>query len=268
MHVVSLLGQGMIRKRDVPLKIELLSEDEDNRFTIRSKGEILSLLKGIVQENSRTALYYDEGNDFILTTMLNVSEQGIWLEVGPSTSSNQRILSSKKIIFIGSYHQVKLQFVANHIESATLDSYSAFLIPFPNKLLRIQRREYFRLTTPVANPLKCIIPLTLSNINDESGASVSKRELTIMDISGGGVALVCEVHDTILLPGNSYENCQIQLPGIGSISATVKVQNSFEITLRNGKRSKRAGCEFTKLSGEATTLLQRYVVKLQSELTR
>ena len=258
----------MIRKRDVPLKIEFLAEGEDNRFTIRSKGEILSILKGIVQENSRTALYYDEGNDFILTTMLKVTEQGIWLEVGPTTSSNQRILLSKKIIFISSYHQVKVQFVANHIESATLDTYAAFHIPFPDSLLRIQRREYFRLTTPAANPLKCIIPLTHSIIKDESGASVSKRELTIMDISGGGVALVCEVHDTSLLPGNSYENCKIQLPDIGLISATVKVQNSFEITLRNGKRSKRAGCEFIHLNGEASTLLHRYVVKLQSEFTR
>jgi c-di-GMP-binding flagellar brake protein YcgR len=258
----------MIRKQDVPLKIELLSEDEDSRFMIHSRGEIQSILKGIVRENSRAALYYGEGDDFILTTMLKVTEQGIWLEVGPISTSNQRILLSKKIVFISSYHQVKVQFVANHIESAMLDNYSAFHIPFPDKLLRIQRREYFRLTTPANNPLKCIIPLSPPMSTKESGAPISKRELTIMDISGGGVALVCEVHDTTLLPGNCYEDCKIQLPDIGLISATVKVQNSFEVTLRNGQRSKRAGCEFIHLSGEAAVLLQRYVVKLQSEVTR
>ena len=258
----------MIRKQDIPLKIELLSEDEDSRFMIRSRGEIQSILKGILRENSRAALYYGVGDDFILTTMLKVTEQGIWLEVGPISASNQRILLSKKIIFISSYHQVKVQFVANHIESAMLDNYSAFHIPFPEKLLRIQRREYFRLTTPANDPLKCIIPFSPPIITEESGAPISKRELTIMDISGGGIALVCEVHDTTLLPGNSYENCKIQLPDIGLISTTVKVQNSFEVTLRNGQHSKRAGCEFTHLSGEAAALLQRYVVKLQSEVNR
>jgi c-di-GMP-binding flagellar brake protein YcgR len=258
----------MIRKRDVPLKIELLSEGEDSRFTIHSRGEIQSILKGIMRENSRAALYYDEGDDFILTTMLKASDQGIWLEVGPISTSNQRILFSKKIIFISSYHQVKVQFVANHIESAILDNYSAFHIPFPEKLLRIQRREYFRLTTPASNPLKCIIPCSPHIITYESGVAITKRELTIMDISGGGIALVCEVDDTTLHPGKSYEGCKIQLPDIGLISATVKVQNSFEVTLRNGQRSKRAGCEFIDLSGEAATLLQRYVVKLQSEVTR
>jgi len=257
----------MIRKRDVPLKIELLSEGDDSRFTLRSRGETLSILQGIVRENSRAALYYGEGDDFILTTMLKVTELGIWLEVGPISSNNQRILLSKKIIFISSFHQVKIQFLANHIESAILDNYSAFLIPFPDKLLRIQRREYFRLTTPANKPLKCIIPLSQAIVTDQSGSSISKRELTIMDISGGGVALVCEVNDTALLPGNSYQDCKIQLPEIGVISATIKVQTSFEVTLRNGKRSKRAGCEFIHLSGEAASLLQRYVVKLQSEVT-
>jgi c-di-GMP-binding flagellar brake protein YcgR len=89
-----------------------------------------------------------------------------------------------------------------------------------------------------------------------------------MDISGGGIALVCETHDTTLIPGKVYENCKIELPGVGYITAIVKVQNSFDVTLRNGQRSKRAGCEFTHLSGESATLLQRYVVQLQSEEKR
>jgi len=69
-----------------------------------------------------------------------------------------------------------------------------------------------------------------------------------------------------LLPGNCYNDCKIQLPGIGLISVTVKVRNSFEVTLRNGQHYKRSGCEFIHLSGEAATLLQRYVVQLQSDI--
>jgi len=177
----------MINKQDVPLKIELLSEDENSRFTIRSKIEILFILNGIQSEKSRVALYYGEEDDFILTTMLKVTERGIWLEVGPISTSNQRILFSKRIIFISSYHQIKVQFVANKVESAIINNYSAFHIPCPDTLLRIQRREYFRLTTPVISPLKCIIPCPLTPIiTEEPPPPISKRELTIMDISGGG----------------------------------------------------------------------------------
>jgi hypothetical protein len=148
----------MFRKKEVPLKIELFSDGEDSRFTIRSKREIQSILKGIAHEGTRAALYYDEDDDFILTTLLAANEQGLWMELGPIAAGNQRILHSERVIFISSYHQAKVQFVADSIENAVLNNLAAFYIPLPDSLLRIQRREYFRLTTPVSNPLKCIIP--------------------------------------------------------------------------------------------------------------
>ena len=253
----------MIRNKEVPLKIELFSDGEDSQFRVRSKREILSILNGIAHDGSRAVLYYDEGNDFILTTVLKVNEQGLWLDVGTIEMNNQHILRSNKIIFIGSRHQVKVQFVVNHIENALLENRVTFYLPLPDSLLRIQRREYFRLTTPASNPLKCIIPV--SPPITESDTFIAKREVTIVDISGGGIALVCEAYDTELHPGKIYTDCRISLPGIGTISATIKVKNSFEITLRNGQISKRAGCEFTNLNGASDTLLQRYVVHLQSE---
>ena len=254
-----------MNKKEVPLKIELFSDGEDSQFRVRSKREIQSILHGIAQEGTRAALYYDEGNDFILTTVLKVNEQSMWLDVGSIAASNQRILRSDKIVFTSSRHQVKVQFVLNRIENALLENRAAFCAPLPDSLLRIQRREYFRLTTPVGNPLRCIIPVSPPFAMDLPGFPTSRREVTIMDISGGGVSLVCEAHETELQPGKIYEDCKITLPGVGVISATVKVKNSFEVTLRNGQISKRAGCEFAYLSGEAATLLQRYVVHLQSE---
>lgn len=256
----------MVKKTEVPLKIELFADGEDSQFSIHSKREILSILRGVAQENSRVALYYDEGNGFLLTTILRVNEQGLWLGSGSIEKSNRRILHSHKIIFISSRHQVKVQFVAKRIENALLGECAAFHLPLPDHLLRIQRREYFRLTSPVSTYLKCLIPVLPPVTDAAVGTQLPKREVTILDISGGGIALVCEAHDIELLPGKAYPDCRIPLPDVGSISATIKVKNSFEITLRNGKVSKRVGCEFTHLSGEAMTLLQRYIVLLQAEL--
>ena len=253
----------MVKNRELPLKIELFSGDEDSQFKIRSKREMRSILNAIAQEGTRVALYYDNGNDSILTMLLKVNEQGMWLDVSSLAAHNQRILRSNKIIFISSRHQVKVQFVANRIESATLENRAAFYLPLPDSLLRIQRREYFRLATPAHNPLRCFIPLT--SPADAAAQSVLKREVTIMDISGGGVALVCEEHETELQPGKIYTDCKITLPDIGTISATVLVKKIFEVTLRNGRVSKRAGCEFIHLSGQSETQLQRYVTQLQCE---
>lgn len=247
----------MNHRKDIPLKIEIFSDGDDSRFAIHSKREIHSILRGIAHEGARVALYYGEENDFILTTLLEVDDHGLWVEAGAIAADNQRIQRSDKIVFISSHRQVKVQFVAHHIRSALHNNAAAFLLPLPDKLLRIQRRDYFRLTTPVNNPLRCIIPVARTD------TAATKREVTIMDISVGGVALVCEEYDTELLPGNIYPGCRIALPDIGAITATVQVKTAFEITRRNAVVNKRVGCEFIDLTGDAATLLQRYVTHLQ-----
>ena len=86
-----------------------------------------------------------------------------------------------------------------------------------------------------------------------------------MDISVGGVALECQEHDTEFQPGKVYSICNINLPNIGMLTATILVKNIFIITMHNGEVKKRAGCEFIHLNGTMANLLQRYLTHLQSE---
>ncbi|MDP1636497.1 MAG: flagellar brake protein [Candidatus Nitrotoga sp.] len=248
----------MTTKKDIPLKIELLSDGEDSEFRIHSSKEIQSILRGIARTTAFVALYYDNENDFILTTLLGADEQHVWLNVSPRETDNRRILSSHKIIFVSSHLQVKVQFVAHRIENAWFKNQNAFSLPIPNSLLHLQRRDYFRLLVPVKKPLTCVIPARL-------GAPLLKNCPTIMDIGGGGVALVCQEHDTEFQPGKVYSDCHILLPNIGTLTATILVKNIFIITMQNGEVKKRAGCEFIHLNGTMAILLQRYLTHLQSE---
>jgi c-di-GMP-binding flagellar brake protein YcgR len=84
-----------------------------------------------------------------------------------------------------------------------------------------------------------------------------------MDISIGGVAIVCAQTGVELHPGMVYEHCRIELPELGTLEATIEVKNAFEITDRNGKVKRRAGCVFVKPDGKTSMLLQRYVAQLQ-----
>lgn len=253
----------MNRKKDIPLKIELLSDGEDSQFRVHSAKEIQLILRGIAQKGARAALYFDQGNDFILTTVLDLDQQGIWLDIGPNASDNQRILHSNKIVFVSSHHQVKVQFVAYRIAIRPFENQHAFYLQLPDSLLRIQRREYFRLLAPVSEPLKCVI-LDITRTASDPAAFAPKTEVTIMDISVGGVALVCAEHEVELQPGRIYTNCQITLPNVGILTATIRVKNTFEVTTRDGVVRRRAGCEFMQMDGNMTILLQRYITHLQS----
>ncbi len=248
----------MAKEKEIPLKIELISDGEDSEFRLHSNKEIQSILRGIVKSSSLAALYYDDANDFILTKLLGIDEQNVWLDIGLRETDNRRILPSHKIIFVSSYLQVKVQFVAHQIENALFKNKESFCLPMPNSLLYLQRREYFRLIVPVKKPLICVIPA-------KSDAPILKGSPTIMDISVGGMALECQENDTEFQPGKVYPVCHINLPNIGMLTATILVKNIFIITRHNGEVKKRAGCKFIHLNGTMTIMLQRYLTNLQSQ---
>jgi c-di-GMP-binding flagellar brake protein YcgR len=248
-----------MRTKEIPLKIELFSKDDENEYLIGNPKEIASILQTIAQRKSRVALYYNEGISMVLTLILAADENGVWIDAASNPQDNRLIERSKRIIFVSSHNQAKVQFIATDAMLGTYEDAPAFSLALPLKLLRLQRRDYYRLVTAETGALNCII----RPVADQAHI---QQEVTVMDISIGGVALVCEQTGVELLPGMVYEQCQIELPGLGTLEATIEVKNAFEITDRNGKVKRRAGCVFVKPDSKTTMLLQRYVAQMQQQM--
>jgi len=248
----------MVKEKEIPLKIEVFSNNEDSEFLILKKNEIQHILRTIQERESRAALYYNEGNSFVLTMLLAVSDEGIWVDPPSNPQDNRNILNSNRIIFVSSHNQAKVQFVASEAHAVIYNGADAIFISLPKKLLRLQRRDYYRLAAWPQNPLKCVFKPVA---NQKQG----KHEVTIMDISIGGLALVCQETSLELTPGTTYSNCEIDLPGVGVLTATVQVKNTFEVTSRSGEKLRRAGCVFVNPNSDATSFLQRYVAYMQRQ---
>ena len=248
-------------EKDIPLKVEMLSTLDDDNHRIFSAREIELVLHHIAQKGTRVALYYGDANNFILTTLLDVNNKGLWLEQSPNATDNLRILGSNKLVFVSSHLQVKIQFVSIRASNVEHQGYPAFYLPLPDSIYRLQRREYYRLMTPVSEPLRCVIA---------AGKPASKRlrEFIILDISGGGLGLACTESDTDLVPGATYPDCRIELPEVGAIVGTIEVKNLFLLTSPSGQVQKCAGCKFKNLDNQSLILLQRYVTNMQRAKTR
>lgn len=243
-------------EKDTPLKIEILTSGKDDEYRITSPREIEFVLLNIVKHASRIALYFSEENDFILTKLLAVDSTGLWLDLRQTEKENNAILNADKLIFVSSHSQVKVQFTADSVTMTTFEGQPAFFLKLPASIYRLQRREYFRLATPVSNPLLCVIP-------NEQTTEYHEHEVTIMDISGGGVGLTCAEQDAVLIPGHTYQNCKIDLLDIGEFTGTIEVKNLVVLSTKTGQVVRRAGCEFKNLDGASTILLQRYVMAMQ-----
>lgn len=236
---------------------ELLRLDQYSEYLLHSRREIVAVLRQVVANGDLVTLYFNSGKDFLLTTLLALDGDAVLLDHGSNGEMNRRALEAGKIFCITRHDKVKLQFILNGVRETAYDGRKVFSATLPETLLRLQRREYFRLHTPIARPLLCNVPAVMPD------GSVQIYPHNVIDISIGGLSL--QVGEIPFEAEQEWHDCSIELPEIGVINATLRVLNFYEITLRNGQRSQRAGCQFVDLPQTSQNLIQRYIVRMERE---
>lgn len=244
---------------DRPLKPDAASVDH-SKYLIHSRLEIATILGTLSKAGTMVTAYFGGGNDFILTSIAAVRPEAnlVFIDYGADDEANQRALKSRKITFVAAQDRIKIQFAAESLRSARLGGRDAFSMAIPDTLLRLQRREYFRIATPLAKPLLCIIP-------PQSGPVNVPAEVTIIDISCGGVALIDSTDPAGIETGAHFRGCRIQLPDLGELTVDIEVRSTFEVTYRNGAKHRRAGCEFVGMRERERALIQRFISRLERE---
>ena len=240
------------------LAAELLSTDEFSKYLLSSKSEMFAVFHGMVEQISQVTMFFNEGMDMVLTSIVSYNDNGIILEYGASPETNRKALEAKKLFCVAQLDKVKIQFILRGVQRVETKDGPAFFAALPENVLRLQRREYYRLATPVARPLKCVV--TFPAVNGESRV----LEAHIGDISGGGLGLISIPLDISLETGLEL-GCRMELPEVGVVNGRMVVRSTFESVTRSGIRSQRAGCEFVKLPGSMLTLIQRYIIKIERE---
>ncbi len=242
-----------------PVAFELQESDDEHRFMLRSPIEILYVLRSLARKHAVMKVHCGGGSaDFLLTSLLEVDPKAgrFAFEASGSEPVNRRILAADRLSFFTSQDKVRIRFRTGRAQAATVEGRDAFSTELPPELLRLQRREYFRLVAPIAQPVTCKVPLPTAN-------GVQHLDARVQDISLGGVGLALGVDGPGLEAGKAYPNCRIMLPDAGNVVATLAVRHAFAVELLNGKTSRRYGCMFSHPSGTAVALVQRYILKLE-----
>jgi c-di-GMP-binding flagellar brake protein YcgR len=208
---------------------------------------------------------FNQGQDQCLTTVIAVDrEKNIaFLDIGIDEGFNKRLEASTQITFTKS-EGVKVKWTSSAITIAKLKDGYALKIKFPQSLVRLQRREFFRLKTPIVNPLICKIPL-----HDPDSDEERTLELTLLDVSLGGIgAFTAKPLPPQVEEGALFENCRIGFPDIGETLVTLCVRNMKELSMHDRSIRHRIGLEFVKPSRGNQSLIQRYVFKLERDMIK
>lgn len=244
---------------DDNLKFELLQADDYSQYLVREPLEIRQVLRALIDKRAMLTAYLDASSQSFLSTPLGLSpdESELILDASNDEQLNLRAEKADQVICITQLDSIKIQFPLTDIQRHPFEGHLALRAPLPDILLRLQRREYYRLSAPAAHALTCTIPIV-----DPTGL-VTSYMARIVDISGGGVAVMVPPKGVPFEPEMEFPDCHILLPEAGPVHATLKVCNIFRLTNRQGITMLRAGCQFIDLPDSMNTLINRYILKVE-----
>lgn len=233
-----------------------ISPEDRERYRVTHLPTIERILKELLDAKSIVSLYVDHGQDFMLSSIvgLDAAKGVLMLERGVDQDFNQRMLNAGQVICATTHEQVQIQFNGLDLESATLGNETVFQVAIPRELIRLQRRDAYRLATSVVNPVKCLI---------NTGGHF--LETVVIDISIGGIGILAYEGRGRLKAGESYHGCRIALPGTGEFAVSLNVCTTFDVPLKNGRLTHRAGCQFIDLPPSVETEIQRYIIHVERE---
>lgn len=245
-----------------PPVFEIDHLDDYGQFLLSNPQEIAFYLQLLARQHNIVTIYIDAGRLFFLSTILAVDESNklIFLDPPQTPENAAAVLSARQLTLVTNLDRIKIQIRLSPPKMQEYQGLSTLGTAFPGNMLRLQRREFFRLEPPLSHPIHCKLVVA------KPDGSTHTLELTLSDISGGGVSLKGATEMTADFPRDAlFQDCRLDIPGEGVILVNLRVRKVIEISAHNGQHDLRIGCEFVNLPGTRLAFIERYITRIERE---
>lgn len=231
-----------------------------HNFEIESRREVITLLRAISANNQLVRLLVRDESDVCVTSILAVDPERnmVILDRSPNQAQHQRILAGRDLWFDTTLDKIRILFTSARAEECMYARGPALKIALPTSVIRLQRRELYRMPTPLSEPLRVVIALP-------PALGGGSAPFPLADISCGGVSML---DNRLLLGktiGKNLTGCRIDLPDDVSVSTTLQIRNAIDVTSANNRVKRRLGCQFVDIARPMLSHVQRYIIKLERE---
>ena len=183
---------------------------------------------------------------------IDIENNCIYIDDVKDLKKRNQVLTSKSVTITSQTNGIKLLFPANVVGKAIYKGAFALKLAFPEYLLKLQRREFFRARPPMDHQLKCQLNYNLGSV-----------KIDIADISEGGINLIDRNNSLFIKQKSVLKACQITLPHLGSIETDLMVHRIVYPDTNNPNQGKYIGCEFIAPSNMLSSLVRRYIWKVE-----
>jgi c-di-GMP-binding flagellar brake protein YcgR len=232
---------------------------EENSFSIQNPKEIIRNLLLLYNNKSLIIARCGENNESYITTLLDIDERNnsIILDYGPNEDLNQHLLKSGKVIFDTDYNGIKVSFFGTTLKRVAHKGDPAFHMPIPKSLYWMQRREYYRVKSPLSKPSYCQLI-----VEERQPASLQLYDISL---TGFSMLNVSKELSDLMIPGKLLEQCKLNLFETGEGLVSIEIRHKIIINPDKLQKIQKIGCKFIKLSHPVENMIQRYMHQIQRE---
>ena len=229
-------------------------ENEIPDFGRRNPLEVGVQLRNLANRGDFLTLQYRGGQ--LVTRILDVDtrERTFVFDWGALAEQNSGVLDTPQCQFHASPDGVRVEFSTVTPRRTEFEGRPAFEASFPEVLFYVQRREYFRVDTPVLDPCMCRGTLT----------DGERFVFEVHDVSLGGVGLrTSDERAAEIAMGMHLVDVELDLRAHGKLRVDLSLVVLRFIDLPNGERRYHLGMRFESLPGSTENSLQRYITQLE-----
>ncbi|MFW5443703.1 MAG: flagellar brake protein [Methylococcaceae bacterium] len=240
--------------------------DETAKYLVRNQKQVFNYLKMLSAERCLiSAAFGEDDKDTFLTAILDIDEKKktITIDCGPKEYLNKRLLDSAIIKCATEYKGIKVQFEGRKVKKAGKTGQPAFTIPIPGSISWVQRRQFYRIKSPLSKNSYCTVSYT--NLETEEETTLN---LQLYDLSASGFSILNDEAEfsNQLIPSAEFKNCTLALHEEAELNISFEVRHKLPLNPNKPGKTERVGCYITNSSPRIESTILRYMQNIEREL--
>lgn len=250
-----LMSEGSTDPSAVPLGH---ADETDDRFLVRNPRQVRQLLRALIEKRALINAHVGGRDQSFSSAVLQVDEDDdtLLLDGSLQEASNRAAEQAGNLLCFAQLDKVLVRFRADNLVREQDGRHVAFRATIPDELIHLQRREMYRLETPITDSPQLVLP-----------ASESRAEavaMRVVDISGGGLAVTLPQDCRVVSLQHRYQ-AELSLPEGPELAVGLVACNTRELKLANGIQALRVGFRFEDLPRGGDNAIQRYIFRIDRQ---
>lgn len=246
--------------------------ETESNYLVTNPKLVLDRLNSLIKGRCIVSAFFGEPESSFMTSIISIDPKKkiIALDCAQDEKLNSALLSSAKVQFRTEIEGIKVSFAAKNIKQGKHEGEKAFLMPLPESVFWMQRRQYYRVKIPSAHT-HCYCELLLQIETEVEYEKImiphiSRFRLEDLSISGFAFHNTTPAFASLMHPPLQYANAILHLHDDNDNEARM----TFEIINVNKIRSsgggiiaQRVGCRFLDLPVGFDDIIQRYIQDIE-----